>query len=55
MLREELQKDVDLRKLIDEEKKARLDSESIKGAHICVEIVIIYFKNILDKIRILQK
>lgn len=39
MLREELMKDVDLRRLIDEEKKARLDNEAIKGAHLSVEIV----------------
>jgi hypothetical protein len=39
MLKEELLKDVDLRRLIDEEKKARLDNESVKGAHLCVEIV----------------
>lgn len=39
MLKEELSKDVDFRKLMDEEKKARLDSEAIKGAHLCVEIV----------------
>ena len=51
MLIEELLKDVDLRKLIDEEKKARLDNEFNKGALICVEIVIIYF-NVLVKIRI---
>ena len=40
MLKEELLKDVDLRRLIDEEKKARLDNEAMKGAHLCVEIVI---------------
>ncbi len=36
---DELMKDVDLRKLLDEEKKARLDSEAVKGAAICVKIV----------------
>ena len=39
MIRDELMKDVDLRKLIDEEKKARLDNEALKGAHLAVEIV----------------
>jgi hypothetical protein len=40
MLREELQKDVDLKKMLDEEKRARLDNEATKGAQLCVSIVI---------------
>jgi hypothetical protein len=44
MLREDLMKDVDFRRLVDEEKKARLDNEAIKGAHLCVEIVKIKIK-----------
>lgn len=39
MLREDLMKEVDFRRLVDEEKKARLDNEAIKGGHLCVEIV----------------
>ena len=39
MLREELMKEVDLRRLLDEEKRARLDNEAIKGGLLCVEIV----------------
>ena len=38
-MNEELMKDVDFRKLMDEEKKARLDNEALKGANICVKIV----------------
>jgi hypothetical protein len=45
MLREDLMKEVDFRRLIDEEKKARLDNEALKGSHLCVEIV----KNYLIK------
>jgi hypothetical protein len=38
-MNEEFMKEVDFRKLIDEEKKARLDDEALKGANICVKIV----------------
>jgi hypothetical protein len=38
-MNEELMKEVDFRKLMDEEKKARLDNEALKGANICVQIV----------------
>jgi hypothetical protein len=48
MIREELLKDVDLRRLLEEEKKARLDNESFKGSHLCIEIVI--YKIISGKI-----
>jgi hypothetical protein len=39
MLSDELMKDVNLRKMMDEEKKARLDNEFTKGALLCVQIV----------------
>lgn len=39
MIREELMKNVDLRRLLDEEKRARLDNEAIKGGELCVKIV----------------
>ena len=53
MINDELLKEVDLKKLIDEEKRARLDNETTKGAHLCVEIVY-YLKIILVKICIQQ-
>ncbi len=39
MIREDIMKEVDLRRLLDEEKKARLDNEAIKGGELCVKIV----------------
>jgi hypothetical protein len=42
-MNDELMKEVDFRKLMDEEKKARLDNESLKGAQICVKLVKIEF------------
>jgi hypothetical protein len=38
-MNDELMKEVDFRKLMDEEKKARLDNEALKGAQICVKLV----------------
>ena len=41
-----LMTDVEFRKMMDEEKKARLDNEALKGASICVKIVNKCNKNI---------
>jgi hypothetical protein len=38
-MNDRLMTDVDFRKMMDEEKKARLDNEALKGASICVKIV----------------
>jgi len=42
-MNDELMKEVEFRKLMDEEKKARLDNEALKGAQICVKLVKIEF------------
>ena len=46
MLTDDLMKDVDLRKLLDEEKRARLDNEFTKGAQLCRQIVKFKIKNV---------
>lgn len=39
MISEDLLKDVDLRRMLDEEKRARLDNETQKSGLLCKEIV----------------
>ncbi len=54
MLREELSKDVDLLRLIEEEKKARLDNDAPKGSQLCIKIIeYVYEKKDYESVNIL--
>lgn len=57
MLNEQLSKDIDLIKFLEEEKRARLENEVLKSAQLCVKIVDFVYnktKNINDLIQILS-
>ena len=54
-MNDRLMTDVDFRKLMDEEKKARLDNEALKGATICVKIVNTDLIKILVRLRIRKR
>lgn len=57
MMNEQLSKDIDLIKFLEEEKRARLENEVIKSAQLCVKIVEFVYqktKNINDLIQILS-
>ena len=57
MLNEQLSKDIDLIKFLEEEKRARLENEVIKSAQLCVKIVEFVYgktKNITDLIFMLS-